>query len=89
MKKIERIALSLGKREYILPVCAEIIDIIYHYGEVYLYYTFDRAKCGTEKRTLIVTEPRNLDMQHKFYLSYFINSYGDVVFVVEDWSCTT
>ncbi len=89
MKKIERIALSPGRREYTLPVGAEVLDIICQYGEVCLYYTFDPDKWETETRTLIVTEPRNLDMHHKFYLSYFINSYGDAVFVVEDWSCTT
>lgn len=89
MKKIDRILLSYGRLEYILPVGAEIIDIICQYGEVYLYYSYDPEKWETETRVFIVTEPCNLDMRHMFYLNYFFNNHGDVVFVVEDWSCTT
>ena len=89
MKKIDRILLSYGRLEYNLPVGAEIIDIICQFGEVYLYYTYDPEKWENETRVFIVTEPRNLDMRHMFYLNYFFNNHGDVVFVVEDWSCTT
>lgn len=89
MKKIERIILSYGRLEYVLPVGAEIIDVICQYGEVYLYYTYDPEKWENETRVFIVTEPRNLDMYHKFYLDHYINSYGDVVFIAEDFSCTT
>lgn len=89
MKKIDRILLSYGKLEYNLPVGAEIIDVICQFGEVYLYYTYDPEKWETETRVFIVAAPHELDMYHKFYLNHCHNNYGDVVFVVEDFSCTT
>ena len=89
MKKIERIILEYGRREYVLPIQAEILDVICRYGEVYLYYSFDPEKRETETRVFIVAAPHELDMYHKFYLNHCHNNYGDVVFIVEDFSCTT